>query len=143
MITCEPNILPCLAADALGVDLPQPQLGDVGGEVAKRRVLHGEHVVAVTLEHGVVHPEDMLVGPQPDAALVLATELVRRHQVRVDRLKHDLVPSGAVLGQVDPGVPALADQLDKVVVRVDIDLNKISIVLKAVAGTSFEFDNWT
>ena len=44
-----------LAAHALGVGLAQAELGDVGGEVAQRRVLGGEHEVAVTLEHGVIH----------------------------------------------------------------------------------------
>ena len=111
-----------LTTDPLGVDLPEAKLRDVGGEVAEGGVLHGEHEVAVALEHGVVHPEDVLVGPQPNAALILAAELVRRHQVRVDRLEDHLVPGGPVLRQVDAGVPALADQLDKVIVSVNIDL---------------------
>ena len=98
-----------LTADPLCMYLPQSELRDVGGEVAEGGVLHREHEVAVALEHGVVHPEDVLVWPQSDAALVLATELVRRHQVGVDRLEDHLVPGGPVLRKVDPGVPALAD----------------------------------
>lgn len=114
-----------LTADPLGVQLPQPELRDVGGEVPEGSVLHREHEVAIALEHCVVHPEDVLVRPQPDAALVLSAELVSRHQVGVDRLEDHLVPGGPVLGQIDSRVPALSNQLDKVIVSVDIDLDKI------------------
>ena len=68
--------------------------------------------------------EYVLVRPEVDAALVLAAELVRGHEVGVDRLEHDLVPRGAVLGQVDAAVPALADQLHQVVLGVDVHLTQ-------------------
>ena len=68
--------------------------------------------------------EYVLVRPEVDAALVLAAELVRRHEVGVDRLEHDLVPRGAVLGQVHAAVPALADQLHQVVLGVDVHLTQ-------------------
>ena len=114
-----------LTTDPLGVDLPQPELRDVGREVAEGRVLHGEHEGALALEHGIVHPEDVLVRPQPDAALVLPAELVCCHQVGVDRLEDHLVPGGSVLGQVNPRVPPLANKLDKVIVSVNVHLQII------------------
>ena len=67
--------------------------------------------------------------PQSDATLILSTELVSRHQVTVHGLQHHLVPGEPVLGQVDPGVPTLAYQLNQVIFSVNVNLETVSIII--------------
>ena len=66
--------------------------------------------------------------PEPNATLVLPTELVGRHQVAVHGLEDNLVPGGSVLGQVDSGVPTLPYQLDQIVLRMNVNL-KVNILV--------------
>ena len=63
--------------------------------------------------------------PESDATLIFATKLISRNEVAIDGLQHHLVSGGPLLGQVDPGVPSLSYQLDKIVLSVNVHLKLV------------------
>lgn len=103
-----------LFRDAFAVQLPDTVVGYVGGEVAQRRVLLGEHVEAGRLERHVERGHDVAVRAQVIAEMELAVEVFDGRVVLGQRLQHHLVVRAPVLDQQYLPEPSLADDLHDV-----------------------------
>ena len=108
------------------MDFSKASFRDITGEITQRSILHGKHVVAITLEHSIVHLQYVLVRVELGRAVVLPAELVSCHQVAVDCLQDNLVPGVAMLSKINTREPAFSYQLHQVILGMDIDLGRYS-----------------